>query len=412
MTQADINIVGDFLGSGSFSMLSRTIVSTLIFNFNLNIKLINKPMTKINLEKESYFSQMLKMSNTLEPSIISLHISNPPFQPIKNTLNVLLNIHNTVNFNSQMLAAHEHFQYVLLNSFKQVEDLNKNTKYRKYIHMPYLVPTDYMNESVDKVNIINGTSDIFLNEYSSKPYIFYAEGCLHSRNNFEEVIRGYCDAFTDKDNVLLVLKALNTSRDPNDNSFTKNHLVDIKRRIKKPNLPKMILINESLSDTEYINLFNSIDCFVNVSKWDGLFSGMHHAVALNKEIITPDYGGYCDVANDSVAFTIPCVKEVQYNSVDRFCEPGDTWFETNARDYRVAFMKVYDIHLKGGEGFKKRRKARESLIKSIDSNYLCSNMLQFFLTVLQEHHKNNNVFKSIASKVEMQQNRNKGPITK
>jgi glycosyltransferase involved in cell wall biosynthesis len=137
---------------------------------------------------------------------------------------------------------------------------------------------------------------------------------VYSDSNWLSVVRSFYEEFSAKDDVCLVLKA-------QDCEYTKYHATNIARKIKAEknrfhkDLPPVVLISASLTDTEMASLYIDCDFFVKVS---GINSGLSfvEAFASGLVCIGPSEGASRDILNRDTGFMVKKSGERRMSSGD------------------------------------------------------------------------------------------------
>lgn len=378
----DINIIGDYLSPGSTSFLIRTLYYSFTKEYNLDVKLIHKPSIDKVIE-DPVLTDHLKHSDTLPFGPISLHICFPRYELIPDTLNVLWNQSLSPIVNNNMKEAHNGFAHVLTQF--NVDDLNKAIGEKvKYLPVLYPVPNFVFNSKDLKAPILNYNVGYDGSELKEKPYTFLSTGLLHERSGMLELIYAYVNSFTSNDKVTLLLKINNVNRDINSDGI-KSFINDIKGKTKNPNPPEIVLVNEILDDISYVDFLNNADCYVNVRKWDSLFSDMFLAASLDKTIISSNYNNPYSLFTESGSFTYDSNQDYQINATDVFIEKNDTWFNHSILSLSNSLKKVYGSYLSGGEGFKKKKKYNANLMVNHNTDNSVKNLLNLFFRMIERY---------------------------
>lgn len=174
------------------------------------------------------------------------------------------------------------------------------------------------------------------------------------RKGAELLLRAYHRAFSQKDDVLLLAKVINTDGG-----------VNVQKEIKALNLPEngapvAILYNQDLPTHQMGSLYRSADCLVAPSRGEGW--GMPHieAMACGLPVIATDWSAQTDFMNESIAYPlrvaklIPAIAKCPYYEGFRWAEPDE--------DHLVHLMRhVYENREEAAD--KGRRASVEVLSK-------------------------------------------------
>lgn len=116
----------------------------------------------------------------------------------------------------------------------------------------------------------------------------------HLRKNIPGLLRAYGKAFTNKDDVCLVLKVSRKSPQP---GFDVNVNEIINRwKLEFPKAPELEVVDKFIVDIE--TLYNSCDVVYTMSRAECFWMPGLEGFAANKVVVAPRYGGQLDYMND------------------------------------------------------------------------------------------------------------------
>lgn len=137
------------------------------------------------------------------------------------------------------------------------------------------------------------------------------------RKSAEEVVEAFCEAFSDKDNVRLIIKTFK-----NPHNTISSFLQDVKKSILNP--PSIELIEEELSISQMRDLMSVSDAVVYPSKGEGFGLPIAEAMLARKMVITTNWSGQTYFCTDDNAWLVP-VKICK--SQTHFDLPNSLWGE-------------------------------------------------------------------------------------
>ncbi len=182
------------------------------------------------------------------------------------------------------------------------------------VHMPLIVePFDFSKRGreyfgISKHGYVFGFSFDF---YSS----------MHRKNPFTTV-RTFKGAFTDNENVSLVIKICNVDKyHPDYHDFLS--LVDGDSRI--------FLIEENLSKNDYYALLDCFDCFVSLHRSEGFGRCIAEAMLLEKLVIVTNFSGNIDFTDDSNSLLVD-YSLVDVNMNEYYFSSGSQWADPSLDD--------------------------------------------------------------------------------
>jgi len=130
---------------------------------------------------------------------------------------------------------------------------------------------------------------------TKKRYKFLMVGNLgDARKNVSTLVQAYQAAFTNDDDVCLVLKSIPGHLGSDPTEIVEN----LARSYKNP--PEIEIIHDDRDDLS--GLYKACDCFVTASHAEGFCQPMLDALSVGMLVIAPNYGGYIDFASDCERF--------------------------------------------------------------------------------------------------------------
>lgn len=116
-------------------------------------------------------------------------------------------------------------------------------------------------------------------------YKFLVNGEFILRKRIDMVIDAFCDAFTDKDPVCLIVKTFDF-QDPHYKYTIKRAIA----RIKGPRTARIRLISSFIPDAWMPALYNEVDCVIHASSGEGWSFVPFETLACNKKLIMQPWG--------------------------------------------------------------------------------------------------------------------------
>ena len=202
-----------------------------------------------------------------------------------------------------------------------------------------------------------GISDSFryatqsTNILNAKGYVFVSVGDYTERKGFDVLLDAYCEEFSAKDNVTLILKV-------HKGGFTAMHKEVLRREIsihvkryKSP--PRVILCMDKLNYDDLPKLYNACNCFVLPSRGEGLGLPVAEAMACGLPVIVTGEGGYMDFVEDGVNGLTIKYKQQTIDSVDYIKRCPDAlnhkWLEPDKDDLKEKMRLLYSKPVYGVE---------------------------------------------------------------
>jgi len=164
----------------------------------------------------------------------------------------------------------------------------------------------------------------------------------HIRKNLEGTLEAYGRAFTNKDDVCLILKVV----DKKPEAPFEVHFTEVFNSFKKKfkNHAEVVVIKDFIDNIE--ELYNSCDILFSMTRAECFNFPALEAFAAQKVVIVPKWGGHLDFLNDDNSILISG-KQVNAPSAALYWQskPGTTYFEPNldeAAEKLIHSVKNYE----------------------------------------------------------------------
>lgn len=126
----------------------------------------------------------------------------------------------------------------------------------------------------------------------NKYFTFYNISELNPRKGVEDLVKSFCEAFTLKSKVRLILKVHYKNYEEKNKRFCLDTLTSIISNYK--NSPKIYFVLDNLSEQEILGLHSIGDCYVSLCKSEGFGLTIFEAFKYGRKVITTGYGGQID----------------------------------------------------------------------------------------------------------------------
>jgi glycosyltransferase involved in cell wall biosynthesis len=151
----------------------------------------------------------------------------------------------------------------------------------------------------------------------------------HLRKNIPGLLNAYGKAFTNKDDVCLIIKgSLKSNKNPFDESLKDCLKVFYE---KYNNHAEVKVFTEFVDDIS--SIYRSVDAVFSLTFAEGFFFPGLEAIAAGKLVIAPNWGGHLDFLDTTNSLLING-KETRANPNSMYWEskPNAVWFESNMDD--------------------------------------------------------------------------------
>jgi len=163
-------------------------------------------------------------------------------------------------------------------------------------------------------------------------YFFAFDGnSFISRKNPLGVIEAFQRAFVGKQDVKLIIKAMNTGKSDIWHECKRRAYCD----------ERITIVEDKLTRNEYIKLLEQIDCVVSLHRSEGFGRVIAEAMLMNKPVIVSQYSGNMDYTDDETAFMVTGQLVPLYEGDYHFYEEN-VWFQPDLDAAAREFMYVFE----------------------------------------------------------------------
>lgn len=149
------------------------------------------------------------------------------------------------------------------------------------IHCPIDLPP-YSNDGVYERKV-----DSLVNDGEKRRFLFYTLNEWTPRKGIEDIIQAFLEEFDGNDDVALFIKSSVVPKDVGDAYIASQRI-----KFKRP--PRIVLDCTDISDVDIAGLHKRGDCYVALTRAEGLGLGACEAAMSDKPVIMTGYGGQLD----------------------------------------------------------------------------------------------------------------------
>ncbi len=190
------------------------------------------------------------------------------------------------------------------------------------------IPIQVSGLGLDHIDRVKADLDFKLNAKKFK--ILHISSCF-PRKGVDILLHAFCDTFTDKDEVSLIIKTF-----PNPHNDIENIVDEIKR--KNSNVPDIIIMNNDMTDEQIKSLFIQSNVLVTPSRGEGFGLPIGEAMRLGIPVITTAWGGQLDFCTNKNSWLLD-YKFVFSNS--HFNIEQSYWAEPSVNHLSQLLYEVY-----------------------------------------------------------------------
>jgi glycosyltransferase involved in cell wall biosynthesis len=134
-------------------------------------------------------------------------------------------------------------------------------------------------------------------------YKFYTIGQYITRKGISETIKAYCESFNQTDTVILFVKTFGFD-------YSELQKEDCRRKIKniigESNVPPIVFLKEMFTYDEIQSLHEQCDCYVQLTRSEGVGLGIFEAYNRGKKVIVTNHGGHVEFLPNNYEGLVDC----------------------------------------------------------------------------------------------------------
>lgn len=238
---------------------------------------------------------------------------------------------------------------------------NKEVFERCGVDVPIkVVPYPFIKQPLPDVNIdslrslltiskwYGNKSDLF--KYGPDWKVFYTIGEWNDRKNLESTVRTFCETFTVKDRVKLIIKTFHLDYTEKNKKWCVDKLENILVDFKDP--PEILLITDNITDNNLRIIHSVGDCYYSMTRGEGFYLSAFDAFNYNKDVIISSFGGQCDYLGKSYKGYIGYeLVNVDFKEREIIYDNRQKWANPSVEDASVKLQTVYSNNQKRSSDF-------------------------------------------------------------
>lgn len=334
-----IRITGVFDNSGYGTANKHTLHALISAGFDVTTEVMSTPMSRQEFSKDADLREAVK------------RVSRKPAQ-----INIVQLIPNLWHYGFQKNS--RNIGYLFWESDKICDewiDIINNgmcaevwvpckSNYDALINSGVKKPI-YVVPQYTKIDLMDKESArVLLPIPNNEAYRFYSIFQWTQRKNPESLFNAYLNEFSNKDNVMLVVKTYGPSPF-SDRRWIKEAILDMKE--KSGSTAPIYLFGELMTPEEINAIHAQCDCYVYSGRSEGWNIPLLEGMAYKKQVITTKTGGIADWITDDSAYIIPhklIPIDASGQAWGRFyqSDPPQHWGDVNVKDVQNVMRKAYN----------------------------------------------------------------------
>lgn len=255
---------------------------------------------------------------------------------------------------------------------KQCEELwvpcewNKQACINSKVKVPIYIIPPVSNFNVMPMDIAKKTLPIGGNP---EAYRFYSIFQWSERKNGDGLLRAYFNEFSEKDNVMLVLKSYGASVSIAEKRVIKETVLQLKENSGNPSPPPVYFFGELLNPNEIISLHAQCHCYVSPHRGEGWSIPIAEAMANKKQVVTTKIGGITDLLDNNSAYIIPNEwQPVTGMPWAKFYNSNMKWGSISDAHIQMSMRQAYNDYKHGYDTYQYRIQNYDNILKLSNEN--------------------------------------------
>ncbi len=241
----------------------------------------------------------------------------------KNKYNIGVWAWETENFPEEFLTSLKYFDEIwTLSKFVA----NAISKVSSIPVIPITCPIQ-----IDEDNLVSDKEKFGIDESNFMFLFSFDFASVFERKNPMAIIEAFKSKFSEDDNVLLMIKCINS-----------NKFIDAFEKLKKSvNWKNIRIITENLDKNEYHKLVATCDCYVSLHSSEGFGLTMQEAMFAGKPVIATGYSGNMDFMNINNSLLVK-YQLIELQKDFAAYKKGDVWAKPNTQHAGELMRGVYE----------------------------------------------------------------------
>jgi glycosyltransferase involved in cell wall biosynthesis len=215
---------------------------------------------------------------------------------------------------------HRYFDAVIVADPYNVTSYQDSGVKTPVFHLPLAINLDLFAKTPPKTK-------------ANTPFVFGCFSICEHRKNYIGTIQAFAQAFGVRDDVLLRINARRGSA---------AEITAVREEIKKLNLSNVIFTVESVDQHEYLKNFESIDCYVSLTKGEGFSIPPREALSLGIPVIASDNTAQKTLCQSGFVRSVPSLIEEPAIFEGLPDDQYGSYFNVSINDAATAFQDVFE----------------------------------------------------------------------
>lgn len=179
---------------------------------------------------------------------------------------------------------------------------------------------------------------------SNDAFVFYSIFQWQERKNPYGLLASFCSAFSNVDDVILVLKTYRHNLGT-DKDAVRELIMDFRKYVTLPKFPKMYLVVENMSKENIMGLHKRGDCFLLLQRSEGWGLPHFEAASVGNPVITTGYGGQTEFLKEDNSYLLDYnLSPVSGMTWSPYYTAEQYWADVDAKQAIDTMRHVYNNH--------------------------------------------------------------------
>lgn len=356
-----VEFVTDIDSPSGYSKFARDFIYALHeYGGDLKVKIITNKHDRTTIPLNDWWMEHLpKFLNQTGVPDVRMHIETPEFyRPATNVVNVGFTFWETDRIPSEPRAGEPPWPDQRCNWVRQMNMMSEiwtsaSFAVDSFVDSGVKVPVNVIGIPIEQVetdeeirirnvNVDMGDRPIPVNE---RPFVIGSCAQWTWRKNLDELIIAVASEFR-ADEAVLVLKTYGAAQNtPTEEQRIHDRAIAVRNTTGLKNSPRIVLVQDTLSDQEMARFYNSLDMFVMPSRGEGFCIPAAQAMLHEIPVLSTGWSAMTDyIRHEETGWLIDYTMEPVYGMPHiPWYRPDQNWARINVRDLMRTMREVYNL---------------------------------------------------------------------
>jgi hypothetical protein len=243
---------------------------------------------------------------------VTLHLHHPPYRLDPDEINVAWAL-SPVMYPTDALMKHWFLNDILVVSSKSLFRRVREGHDTRILYESFPVDPEIFSGDCHRMCLINATHNYDCEVIRPRRVVLGTVLRHRNFNGYETAVRAFLDASAKSDNMMFVVGLIGTPEDPDFVEGARQMLAQVAENCRMRANTELYLVVDRFDDKAYAEFIAAMDVIIYSPGWDNLQALPNHALAMNKPIIAPDYGGEEEWTSSPNVHAVPSALQPGYD---------------------------------------------------------------------------------------------------